>query len=154
MFSCAAEVLRTFAANPKHLGAEIGMTMVLHTHARDLSYHPHIHVLIPGGGIDRRLCKWRRVKSDYLFNGFALAKKFRGKFLDMIRAAGLTLPGTVPMKWVAHCEYVGNGLPALKYLARYLYRGVISEKTLLPGVTVKSPSGIATAPQVRFNIEP
>lgn len=131
MFSCAAKVLRTFATNPKHLGAEIGMTMVLHTHARDLSYHPHIHVLIPGGGIDKRLCTWRRVKSDYLFNGFALAKSFRGKILDMMRNAGLTLPETVPVKWVAHCEYVGNGLPALKYLARYLYRGVISEKDIV-----------------------
>ncbi len=131
MFKCIVEVLRCFAANPKHLGAEIGMTMVLHTHARDLSYHPHIHVLIPGGGIDRQLCKWKRVKNEYLFNSFALAKKFRGKFLDMTRTAGLTLPDTLPEKWVAHCEHVGNGLPALKYLAKYLYRGVISEKNIV-----------------------
>jgi hypothetical protein len=131
LFESVAEVLRTFAANPKHLGAEIGMTMVLHTHARDLSYHPHIHVLIPGGGIHKRLCKWIRVKNNYLFNGFALAKMFRGKFLTMIRAAGLTLPDAVPAKWVAHCDYVGNGLPALKYLAKYLYRGVISEKNIV-----------------------
>ncbi len=131
MFECIAEVLKTFAANPKHLGAEIGMTMVLHTHARDLSYHPHIHVLIPGGGINKRSCRWIRVKNDYLFNGFALANKFRGKFLNMIRTAGLILPDTVSAKWVAHCEYVGNGLPALKYLARYLYRGVVSEKNIV-----------------------
>lgn len=131
MFECAAQVLRAFAANPKHLGAEIGMTMVLHTHARDLSYHPHIHILIPGGGIDKRLCKWVRVKKDYLFNGFALAKKFRGKFLNMVRTAGLALLGTVSQKWVAHCEHVGSGLPALKYLARYLYRGVISEENIV-----------------------
>jgi len=131
MFECAAEVLKSFAANPQHLGAEIGMTMVLHTHARDLSYHPHIHVLIPGGGVNKRLCRWVRVKNDYLFNGFALAKKFHGKFLDMISTAGLNLPKTIPAKWVAHCEYVGNGLPALKYLANYLYRGVISEKNIV-----------------------
>lgn len=131
MFECAANVLRAFTANPKHLGAEIGMTMVLHTHARDLSYHPHIHILIPGGGINKRLCKWIRVKKEYLFNGFALAKKFRGKFLDMVRIAGLPLPESVSPNWVAHCEHVGNGLPALKYLARYLYRGVISEQNIV-----------------------
>lgn len=131
MFQCVADVLKTFAANPKHLGAEIGMTMVLHTHARDLSYHPHIHVLIPGGGVNKRLRRWIRVKQDYLFNGFALAKMFRGKFLSMIKTAGLKLPDKVSAKWVAHCEHVGNGLPALKYLARYLYRGVISEKNIV-----------------------
>lgn len=131
MFKCVAEVLRSFAANPKHLGAEIGMTMILHTHARDLSFHPHIHVLIPGGGIDKRFGKWRKVKNDYLFNGFALAKTFRGKFLDMLKSTGLSLPQNLPEKWVAHCECVGNGLPALKYLARYLYRGVISEKNIV-----------------------
>ena len=49
----------------------------------------------------------------------------------MIRGAGLSLPSIMPDKWVAHCEYVGNGLPALKYLAKYLYRGVISEKDIV-----------------------
>lgn len=137
MFHCAAEVLKQFAANPKHLGAQIGMSMVLHTHARDLSYHPHIHVLIPGGGIDKRLGRWIRVKKNYLFNSFALAKTFRGKFLNMLRTAGLTLPQNLPAQWVAHCECVGNGLPALKYLARYLYRGVISEKNIVANLNGK-----------------
>lgn len=131
MFKCAAEVLKAFGANPKHLGAEIGMTMVLHTHARDLGYHPHLHVLIPGGGIDKRLCRWVRVRKEYLFNGFALANKFRGKFLDLARSAGLAIPDNVPEKWVAHCAHMGNGIPALKYLSRYLYRGVISEKNIV-----------------------
>lgn len=131
MFQCAAKVLKEFGSNPKHLGAEIGMTMVLHTHARDLSYHPHIHALIPGGGIDRRLCRWVRVQKEYLFNSFALAKKFRGKFLDQIRAAGLQVPDRIPAKWVAHCEHTGNGIPALQYLSRYLYRGVISENNIV-----------------------
>lgn len=139
MFDCVAYVLQKFAANRKHLGAEIGMTMVLHTHARDLSYHPHIHVLIPGGGVDSRLCRWIRVKGEYLFNGFALAKAFRGKLLDCLQASGLHLPAKPPSKWVAHCEHVGNGAPALKYLARYLYRGVISEKNI-----VSSRDGMVT----------
>jgi hypothetical protein len=131
MFKCAAEVLRDFGANPKHLGAEIGMTMVLHTHARDLSYHPHIHALIPGGGVDKRLCRWIKVQQEYLFNSFALAKKFRGKFLDLLQSAGLQVPDGIPDKWVAHCEHMGNGIPAVKYLSKYLYRGVISEKNII-----------------------
>jgi len=131
MMQCAAEVLRKFGANHKHLGAEIGMTMVLHTHARDLSFHPHVHVLIPGGGINKRWRRWIRLKTKYLFNGFALAKSFRYMFLKKGAAAGLAIPATVPAKWVAHCEYMGSGMPALKYLARYLYRGVISEKNIV-----------------------
>jgi len=131
MFDSGVYVLQKFAANKKHLGAAIGMTMVLHTHARDLSYHPHIHVLIPGGGINKRLCRWIRVKGEYLFNGFALAKAFRGKLLEWLRASDLNIPIHIPSKWVAHCEHVGNGAPALKYLARYLYRGVISENNIV-----------------------
>jgi hypothetical protein len=131
MFHCAAEVLRTFARNAKHLGAEIGMTMVLHTHSRRLEYHPHIHVLIPGGGIDRQNRVWKKVSGKYLFNSFALAKAFRGKFLAEAARVGLRVAGKVPKKWVAHCDHMGTGAPALKYLSRYLYRGVIGEKNII-----------------------
>ncbi|NOR79347.1 MAG: IS91 family transposase, partial [Methyloprofundus sp.] len=51
MFFCVSSTLKDFGLNPKNLGAEIGMTAVLHTHNRKLDYHPHIHVIIPGGGI-------------------------------------------------------------------------------------------------------
>ena len=131
MFQCAADVLRTFARNKKHLGAEIGMTMVLHTHSRRLEYHPHIHVLVPGGGIDQQSRIWKKVKKKYLFNGFALAKVFRGKFLAGAKDAGLRITCNVPQKWVVHCEHMGTGAPALKYLSRYLYRSVISEKNII-----------------------
>lgn len=105
--------------------------MVLHTHARDLSYHPHIHALIPGGGINTKLCRWIRVEKQYLFNGLALAKNYRGKFLDLLRSTSLPIPNRLPGKWVAHCKHIGSGMPALKYLARYLYRGVISENDIV-----------------------
>jgi hypothetical protein len=131
MFRCAAEVLQTFAGNAKHLGAEIGMTMVLHTHSRQLEYHPHIHVLVPGGGIDRATRTWRKLSGRYLFNAFALAKAFQGKFLAEAAGIGLRIGGNVPKKWVVHCDHMGSGAPALKYLARYLYRGVISETNII-----------------------
>jgi len=131
MFECVAEVLKSFGLKKKHLGAEIGMTLMLHTHSRRLEYHPHIHAIVPGGGIDRRFGLWRRTKTDYLFNGFALAKAFQMSLLEKLKKVGLKIPFSLPEKWVAHCDHVGAGESALKYLARYLYRGVISEKSIV-----------------------
>jgi hypothetical protein len=53
LFACASSTLKDFGLNPKNLGADIGMTAVLHTHNRRLDYHPHVHVLVPGGGVDK-----------------------------------------------------------------------------------------------------
>ncbi len=131
MFSCVASTLKDFGMNPKHLGAEIGMTMVLHTNTRRLDYHPHVHVVIPGGGIDRRHRYWKKLKGKYLFNGKALATMFRGRFLAALATAGLTIPAKVSRKWVVHCKHVGRGAEVLKYLSRYLYRGVISERNIV-----------------------
>ena len=52
-FACVSSTLKDFGLNPKNLGADMGMTAVLHTHSRKLDYHPHIHVVVPGGGIDK-----------------------------------------------------------------------------------------------------
>ncbi len=131
LFKCVAGTLKDFGMNPKHLGAEIGMTMVLHTNTRSLDYHPHIHAVVPGGGIDRRRRYWKKIKGQYLFNGLALAKVFRARFLAAIQEAGLVIPSKAPEKWVVHCVKVGKGIEALKYLSRYLYRGVISEKNIV-----------------------
>ena len=130
-FACVAGTLKDFGLNPKHMGAEIGLTMVLHTNTRSLDYHPHIHVVVPGGGIDQRRRQWKKKKGKYLFNEFALATVFRARFLTALRKAGLYAPKNTPAKWVVDCERVGNGLPAIKYLSRYLYRGVISEKNIV-----------------------
>lgn len=131
MFSVASNTLKKFGLNPKHLGAEIGATMVLHTNSRNLDYHPHIHAAIPGGGIDKRNRVWKRVKSKFLFPHKALAKFFRGRFIVGLKDAGLNIQTGFPPKWVVHCIEVGRGISALKYLSRYLYRGVISEKNIV-----------------------
>lgn len=131
LFDCAPSTLKDFGLNPKNLGADIGMTAVLHTHNRRLDYHPHIHVLVPGGGVDKAKKQWKKKKSKYLFNEFALAKVFRARFLDALTKAGLSLPCSVPHKWVVDCTRAGKGLSALKYLSRYLYRGVISENNIV-----------------------
>jgi len=131
LFNCAVSTLKTFGLNPKHLGAEIGTTMVLHTNSRKLNFHPHIHAVVPGGGIDKRIRQWKKVKSDYLFNHKALAMVFRARFLAGLKEAGFLIPENTPAKWVVDCTEAGKGLSALKYLSRYLYRGVISENNIV-----------------------
>ena len=131
LFLYVSSTLKDFGLNPKNLGAEIGMTMVLHTHNRRLDFHPHIHVVVPGGGIDTRRRQWKKKKGKYLFNEFALAKVFRARFLKALKDTGLAIPEKVPTQWVVDCKHVGKGITALKYLSRYLYRGVISEKNIV-----------------------
>ncbi len=130
-FACVISTLKDFGLNPDKLGAELGLTAVLHTHSRKLDYHPHIHVVIPGGGIDKKRKQWKKLKGKYLFNEFALANVFRARFIDALKEAGFKIPQKVPKKWVADVRHVGKGLPALKYLSRYLYRGIISEKNII-----------------------
>jgi len=131
LFDCAASTLKDFGVNPKNLGADIGMTAVLHTHTRRLDYHPHIHVVVPGGGVDKAKKQWKKKKTKYLFNEFALAQVFRARFLEALTTAGLNLPKSVSPKWVVNCTRSGKGLSALKYLSRYLYRGVIGENNIV-----------------------
>ena len=129
-FLCVAGVLKDFGLNPKHLGAEIGMTMVLHTNSRSLDYHPHIHVIVPGGGIVRSRKQWKKKKGNYLFKQNNLAKVFRARFLTELSKCGFSIP-TAPCQWVVDCRQVGKGAAAIKYLSKYLYKGVIGEKNII-----------------------
>ena len=92
----------------------------------------------PAGGAGRRAAGGG---GGYLFNHQALAKVFRGKLLDTLAAAGLTLPAAVPEAWVVDCKAVGDGQKALLYLSRYLYRGVIQERDILRCDTPGGGSG-------------
>ncbi len=130
-FSCVSQTLKDFGMNPRHLGADMGMTMVLHTHTRKLDYHPHLHVVVPAGGIDKRRRQWKKKKGKYLFHSKSLAKVFRARFLDAIKRADLNIPAGISPEWVVNCTRVGKGITAIQYLSRYLYRGVISEKNIL-----------------------
>jgi hypothetical protein len=130
MLRTAWQCLAQFARNDPALGVQIGASAVLHTHNRRRDYHPHVHLLVPAGGVDSHRTLWRR-KDTYLFNGRNLAAVFRAKLLAALRASGLTLPPGLPPKWVANCRRVGQGQKALDYLARYLYRGVLSERDIL-----------------------
>ena len=131
LFATASSTLKDFGLNPKHLGADMGMTAVFHAHSRRLDYHPHLHLIVPGGGVDKAKRQWKEKKGKYLFNEFALAKVFRARFLAAMTAAGLAIPKNMPEEWVVDCKHVGTGMPALEYLSRYLYRGVISEQNIV-----------------------
>ncbi|MCC4118768.1 IS91 family transposase [Aromatoleum toluclasticum] len=137
LLRCSWETVRTFSQNDKHLGGTPGAIAVLHTHSRRLDYHPHVHLVMPAATVDGEQRQWRtkrprkRGKGGYLFNHKALAKVFRAKLLAAIEEAGLQWPGRHPKDWVVDCKSVGSGAPALIYLGRYLYRGVIREDDIV-----------------------
>ena len=131
LFDCAAATLQSFFTRDKKLQGHAGFTAVLHTHARNLDYHPHLHLVVPAGCLNTRRNLWRQKRGNYLFKADNLARVFRAKFIQALTQAGYRLPYHCPTKWNADCECVGGGNSALTYLARYLYRGVISEDNIL-----------------------
>jgi len=135
MFSVAASVLKEFAKNSKQFGGKIGFTGVLHTHNRRRDYHPHIHFIIPAGSFDKDKKQWHKSKGKYLFNAFNLAKVWRARLLEYLtHKLDIKLPAAIPKKWVVDCQHVGKGLPALKYLSRYLYRGVLPDRNIISDI--------------------
>jgi hypothetical protein len=131
MFNCATATLKQFAKNDKELQCELGMTGVLHTHSRQLNYHPHIHFIVPAGGLNKARNEWRKRKGPYLFKEQNLAKVYRAMLLKALKENRLQLPYKLPKEWIVDCEHVGQGLPALKYLSRYLYKGVLSNNNIV-----------------------
>jgi len=131
LFDSAWATIKSFCLNDKKLGGTPGAIAVLHTNSRELNFHPHIHILLPGAAINKKKQLWSEKKSKYLFNHKALAKVFRAKMLDAFNKNNLKLPSNYPKNWVVNCKNVGKGRKALIYLSKYLYRGVISEKNIL-----------------------
>jgi hypothetical protein len=136
MIKCCWETLYQLSQNDKALMGTPGAIAVLHTHKRNLGYHPHVHIVMPAAAIDLIKRLWRtksknKKRKSYLFNQDALAIVFRAKLLDAITKSGLTLPAKYPKEWVVHCQTVGSGEKALTYLGKYLYRGVIQEKDII-----------------------
>ena len=133
-FQASAESLKALAADRRHLGGQLGMVGVLQTWARTLTYHPHIHYLIPGLGISVDGERLRFAREGFLMHAAPLSQIFRGKFRDGMRKAGLyeQVPAEVwDQNWVIDIRSVGRGEAALKYLAAYLYRIAISHKNIL-----------------------
>lgn len=123
------------AANEQFLGATPGATAVLHTWTRQMEYHPHVHFIVTGGGLDPR-GHWHETHPKFLVPVPALSTLFRARFRDAMKQA---LPGvfrSVPSSvwtssWVVHSEPVGSGEQALKYLSRYVHRVALSDNAIV-----------------------
>ena len=133
LLKTAWKTIDSFARRDPQLRGRSGAHAVLHTHERNLNYHPHVHLIVPAGALDERSRQWRqkRRKDKVLFWTKTLSRVFRAKWFEAMRVAGLNCQDTLPNNWVVHCKKVGGGQQALLYLGRYLYRGVLPEKDII-----------------------
>lgn len=134
LFRTSAAATQKLARDDRFIGGQIGMIGVLQTWARDLSYHPHIHYLVPAGGLSPDGQHWLPANERFLVPVKALSAIFRAKFRDALRQTELfdLVPPTVwQQEWVVHCQPVGNGAAALKYLAPYIFRVAISNNRIM-----------------------
>ena len=153
LFRAAAETLQQVAADPKHLGAEIGFFAVLHTWGQNLQHHPHVHCVVPGGGIAPDASRWIACPPGFFLPVRVLSRVFRGKFLSLLRNAfdrgrlafhGKLGPLAEPeefqrrladsarTEWVVYAKPpFGGPQQVLKYLARYTHRVAISNSRLV-----------------------
>ena len=134
LFKTAWSVLNSFGNDPKWLGAQTGMISILHTWGQTLTLHPHLHCIVPGGGLTKQ-CRWRYAKSDgkYLFDGKAMSKTFRGKYVAALKEE---LPQEMTKKlvnelykhkWVVYAKQHFTGPQSvIEYLGRYTHKIAIS----------------------------
>jgi hypothetical protein len=149
LFRAARQTLLEVAASPEHLGAEIGGLMVLHTWGQALQRHPHLHLIVPGGGLAADASRWIACPRGFFLPVRVLSEVFRGKLLEFLKqehqAGNLPMTGGLSeladkrhfaewistlyeKDWVVYCEPPEDRQPeqVLKYLARYTYRVAIS----------------------------
>lgn len=153
LFRAASETLSTIARDPKHLGAKIGFTALLHTWGQTLLHHPHLHCVVPAGGLSPDGQRWVGAGEQFLLPVRVLSRLFRGKYLAYLRKAyqegRLVLAGRLknlvqPRAWraflapIAQLDWVvyakapfGSAQQVLKYLARYTHRVAISNRRLV-----------------------
>ena len=134
LFRSAAAALQELAHDRRFVGGQIGLVGVLHTWGRDLSYHPHVHFLGPGGGLSADGQQWLTSRPTFLVHVKPLSKLFKAKFRAALRKTELfnQTPATVwQREWVVDCQAVGDGQAALKYLTPYIFRVAISNKRIL-----------------------
>ena len=153
LFKAAAETILTIAADPRHLGATIGITAVLHTWGSAMTHHPHLHMIVPGGGISRDGQRWIACPANFFLPVLVLSKLFRRLMLEKLAAAHvagklqffaghahLARPGAfaavlAPLrktKWFVYSKRPFAGPKAvLVYLSRYTHRVAISNSRLI-----------------------
>jgi len=153
LFKTSAQTVSTIAADPKRLGARVGMTSVLHTWGSALTHHPHVHMIVPGGGMSRDGTKWISCKPGFFLHVRVLSRLFRRLFIEgllaLYRAGELAFFGDLiglsearafaaylaPLRkteWVVYAKPPFGGPEAvLAYLSRYTHRVAISNSRLV-----------------------
>lgn len=135
IFNAASASLKKLAKDPRFVGADrTGFFGVLHTWGRLLQYHPHIHLVVPGGGLTASGDEWLGSDPRFLVPVKALSPIYRAKFRDVMEVAGLLdqIDSSVwTQDWVVHSKAVGNGKGILQYLSRYVFRVAISNARIL-----------------------
>jgi hypothetical protein len=135
LFRASSEALRALAADPRYIGTDrLGFFGVLHTWGRTLEYHPHIHYVVPGGGLSAEGDRWLASRADFLVPVKALSILFRAKFRDRLRAEGLlgqVDPSIWSRDWVVHSQSAGDGRESLRYLAPYVFRVAIGDHRIV-----------------------
>jgi hypothetical protein len=135
LIKSAADSIIKLAADPHYVGSRVGVMAVLHTWGSNLSYHPHVHCLVTGGGLSPDGRTWMPARDNYLVPVKALSRLFRGIFLDRIRRQfeDIHLPESIWKKeWVVHCKPAVQGTrTVLNYLARYIHRVAITNSRIL-----------------------
>ena len=145
LFRSVAETLQEVALNPRNLGARIGFTAVLHTWTQTLLYHPHIHLIVPGGGLSPEGGRWIRARRGFFLPVRILSKVFRGKLLSSLEAAiekgtlfssrqqaRCLLWKAAQKNWVVYSKRPFAGPDqVLRYLGRYTHRIAISNERLV-----------------------
>lgn len=131
----SAGALQDVAQREKHLGAQLGILSVLHTWGRQLQFHPHVHCVVPGGGLRKDGLRWCPPKSPDFFLHY---KVLRDRFRNRLKAAVQGQPdaaqipaGVWRQKWVVDVQAAGSGEAALKYLSAYVYRTALGSQRLL-----------------------
>jgi len=135
LIKTAADSVIKLAYDPHYVGGQVGVMAVLHTWGSNLSYHPHVHCLVTGGGLSTDGQTWIPARDDYLVPVKALSKLFRGIFLARIRRQfeDIHLPQSIWQKeWVVHCKPAVQGTrTVLNYLARYIHRAAIANSRIV-----------------------
>lgn len=133
LFQASAQATQELARDPHFIGGQIGMVGVLQTWTRDLHYHPHIHYLVPGGGVSPD-GTWVRTRNHFFVHVRPLSRLYRAKFRAALQKTDLfeMIPSEVwRQEWVVHCQPGGSGVTALKYLAPYIFRVALSNRRIL-----------------------
>ena len=135
LFEASSQALRTLAADPRFVGTDrIGFFGVLHTWGRTLEYHPHVHYVVPGGGISADGSKWLPSRADFFVPVKALSILFRAKFRAALEREGLggqAEPAVWRRDWVVHSQAAGDGRASLRYLAPYVFRVAIGDHRIV-----------------------